>query len=112
MADFGAFAFPTAHYDLVNAQYALPFIKPDLFAQVFQHMLDSLKVGGVFAGQLFGERDTWATTETMTFHTRSEVEELFRPLDVLVFEEEETDGPTALGAMKHWHVFHVIARKK
>jgi tellurite methyltransferase len=27
------------------------------------------------------------------------------------FEEEDEDGATALGTQKHWHVYHIVARK-
>jgi len=47
----------------------------------------------------------------MTFHTTEEAKSLFKDFEVLDFEEEEKDGQTADGHAKHWHVFHLIARK-
>jgi hypothetical protein len=43
----------------------------------------ALAPGGVFAGQLFGIRDSWADDPDMTFHTRRQVEVLLDGLDIL-----------------------------
>ena len=47
----------------------------------------------------------------MSFQTRAEAEELLRGLAVEQFLEIDEDGKTALGDAKHWHVFHVVARR-
>lgn len=47
----------------------------------------------------------------MTHHTRAEAEKLLAPLVVERFYEEERDGTTVSGAPKHWHIFHIVARK-
>lgn len=70
-----------------------------------------MKVEGIFTGQLFGDKDEWNGSENMTFHTKAEAINLFANFEVLDFEEEEADKPTAAGIMKHWHVFHFILRK-
>ncbi|KND50075.1 MAG: SAM-dependent methyltransferase [Parcubacteria bacterium C7867-008] len=107
-----SFTFRAKEYDLVNAQYTLPFLHPDQFEKVWSEIIRSLKTGGIFTGQFFGDRDEWQGKDTMTFHTRAEAEKLLEKLTVLEFEEEEVDKPTAAGIMKHWHVFHFIARVK
>jgi hypothetical protein len=33
------------------------------------------------------------------------------PLEVELFEEEESDSITPCGEPKHWHIFHVVARR-
>ena len=43
--------------------------------------------------------------------TRVEVEGLFAGFVFDQFNEEEKDDKTSMGEMKHWHVFHVVARK-
>jgi len=103
--------FPADEVDLVNAQYALPFIKPERFDEVWERISNSLKIGGVFTGQLFGQKDEWAGNRNMTFHTKAAAHQILARFDLLDFEEEEADKPTAMGNMKHWHVFHFIARK-
>ncbi len=98
--------------DLINSSYALPFCPPTQFAAVWQRIVASLRPGGRFSGQLFGDRDGWATEPDMSFQTRRDAEELLRGLAVEHFEEVEEDGETAVGDPKHWHLFQVVARKR
>jgi tellurite methyltransferase len=98
--------------DLVNSSYALPFCPPNQFGAVWQRIVASLRSGGRFSGQLFGDRDGWATQPDMSFQTRQDAENLLRGLEVEHLEEVEEDGETAVGDPKHWHVFHVVARKR
>jgi tellurite methyltransferase len=46
--------------DLINSSYALPFCPPEQFQVVWQRIVTSLRSGGRFSGQLFGDRDGWA----------------------------------------------------
>jgi trans-aconitate methyltransferase len=109
---FEDFAFPPATYDLVSAQFALPFIPQGQFFTVFARLKQSLVSGGAFAGQFFGVHDEWNTPErAMTFLTREEVEGVLGDLTVRELLEEDKMGPTATRGIKHWHVFHVLARK-
>ena len=48
----------------------------------------------------------------MSFQTRQEAEDLLRGFDIERFTEVEEDGKTAVGDAKHWHLFHVVARKR
>ena len=98
--------------DLVNASFALPLCPPDRFPSLWARILQSLRPGGRFAGQLFGERDEWRGEPGITHLTRAEVEQLLDGLAVELFEEEETDTATPYGKPKHWHLFHVVARKR
>ena len=47
----------------------------------------------------------------MTFVSREEALALLAGLDVEMFDEEEADGVTPRGNAKHWHIFHIVARK-
>jgi tellurite methyltransferase len=97
--------------DLVHASYSLPFCEPRAFPAVWQRILDSLRAGGRFAGELFGDRDTWASTEpNMTFFDEARARALFDGLEVESFVEEEKDE-AGWNEPKHWHVFHVVARR-
>jgi len=98
--------------DLVNASFSLPFCPPAVFDIVWQRVVASLREGGRFCGQLFGDRDGWAPADDMTFLPRTRVEELLEAFELERFEEIEEDSRTALGEPKHWHVFHVVARKR
>jgi SAM-dependent methyltransferase len=98
--------------DLVNASYALPFCPPERFDELWGRIGDALRPGGRFCGQLFGDRDGWAGNPAMTFHTRADVERLLADYDVERLDEVEEDSTTAVGDPKHWHLFHVVARKR
>ncbi|MDX2215659.1 MAG: class I SAM-dependent methyltransferase [Oculatellaceae cyanobacterium bins.114] len=97
--------------DLVNASFSLPFCPPDHFAHLWTTIVTALEPGGRFCGQLFGDRDSWATIPTMTHQTRSQVDELLRSFEVEWLEEEEHWGKTALNEEKQWHLFHIVAKR-
>jgi tellurite methyltransferase len=99
--------------DLVNSSFALPFCPPGDFPALWEERIErSLRPGGRFSGHLFGDRDGWSDEDDMTFHSRAEVEALLAQFDVELLEEVEEDGETAVGAEKHWHLFHVVARRR
>jgi SAM-dependent methyltransferase len=98
--------------DLVNASFALPLCPPTRFAEVWQRILRSLKPGGRFSGQLFGDRDQFRGEDGITLLDRAAVERLLAPFAVELLKEEETDTETPKGKPKHWHLFHIVARKR
>ena len=108
-------AFETARLpraDLVNASFSLPFCPPGAFPAFWQRIAAALRPGGRFAGQFFGPRDGWFGDPGITFLAESEVRALLAPFDIESFDEEEDDAETPRGVMKHWHIFHVVARKR
>ena len=109
LASFVDAEWPQA--DLVNASFSLPFCAPDDFRRTWPRIRRSLRPAGRFVGNLFGDRDGWATVDGVTFLTAEEVDGLLAGLDVERLDEVERDGHTALGRPKHWHVFNVIARQ-
>jgi len=111
-SSFEDFAFATATYDLISAQFALPFMPRDHFAVVFARLKAALAPGGIFAGQFFGVHDQLNTPERdMAFLTRAQVEALLGDLETIELNEEDADGHKADGTPKHWHVFHILARR-
>jgi SAM-dependent methyltransferase len=96
--------------DLVNSSFALPFCPPAHFPALWERIA-SLRRGGRFSGHLFGERDGWAQEPALSFQRRAEVEEMLQAFQLERFDEIEEDGKTAIGEPKHWHVFHIVARK-
>lgn len=96
--------------DLIYAGFSIPFCHPHAFNALWHKIVDNLTLGGRFAGQLFGVRDTWATNANMTFFTVEQVQALLAGFEVEYFQEEDEDGRSTIGP-KHWHLFHVIARK-
>ena len=109
---FDAFDYKDDAYDLVNAQYALPFASSDVFEKVMNGVKRSLKSNGIFVGQFFGVRDEWNTPgKEMTFHTEEEARAAFSDMELISFEEVERDSHTASGEPKHWHLFNIVAKK-
>jgi tellurite methyltransferase len=98
-------------FDLVNASFVLPFVEPARFEASWSWIRGVIAPGGRFAGQFFGPRDSWATIEGRSHHTRERVEEMLRGFDVEMLQEDEKDGHDAEGNAKHWHLFHVVARR-
>lgn len=96
---------------LVNSSFALPLCPPDTFPGLWQRIKDSLHPGGRVSCQLYGDRDGWAGDPTITFLTRSDLDALLADLTIEHFREEEDDSTTPRGTPKHWHIFHVVARK-
>lgn len=104
--------FPALQFQLVNAQYSLPFLPKKDLERVLGQIQASLVAQGLFVGQFFGVRDTWNDGRpTMSFMTEGEVRDILSSFEVIHFQEEERDGQTALGDTKHWHVFHCVGRR-
>jgi SAM-dependent methyltransferase len=94
---------------LIHAGFSLPFCPPAEFPAAWAHIRRALMPGGIFAGQLFGTRDSWADDPGMTFHTRQGVQALLVGLQIVRLDETERDGQ-AFSGPKHWHTFDVLAR--
>ncbi len=110
---FREYDFPKKNFDLINAQFALPFYGKKEFNKFIKKIKSSLKPKGIFVGQFFGKKDSWNDKKSnLIFHTKQQALNLLSPLKILEFIEEEKDGKTALGELKHWHIFHFIAQKK
>ena len=109
LAPFEAVELPAC--DLLNASFSLPFCAPDHFDHLWAQIVEAIRPGGRFSGQLFGERDSWATIPDRSHHTRARIEQLLEPFCIEQLKEEEREGQDCDGVQKHWHVFHIIARK-
>ncbi|GAC1332678.1 MAG: AAA family ATPase [Candidatus Dormibacteria bacterium] len=109
-ARFEDFAF--AAYDLISAQFSLPFIRRSEFEPVLRRVVTALRPGGIFTGQFFGPRDEWSDAGSEVVITDpADVPRLLDGLAVVSIEEEEREGRLAIGGSKHWHLVHVIARR-
>ncbi|MEK9661373.1 MAG: class I SAM-dependent methyltransferase, partial [Alphaproteobacteria bacterium] len=97
--------------ELVNSSFALPLCPPDAFDALWARIVASLKPGGRFAGQLYGTRDSWYGQKDLVFVDRARLGELLARLEVEMLDEEEDDSTTPRGETKHWHIFHIVARK-
>lgn len=103
--------------DCVYASFSLPFCPTQLFEQRWHQLEAQIPNGATIAMIFFGKNDSWAEwTERFTFHSKSEIETLFKAYDLLHLEELENDGtsmrPNGEIVTKHWHTFSVIGRKK
>ncbi|HSG48162.1 MAG TPA: class I SAM-dependent methyltransferase [Longimicrobiales bacterium] len=98
--------------ELVNASFALPFCCREDFPGLWRRIVTAIRPGGRFAGQFFGDRDTWASLPGRTHHSRDEILQLLEDFQIEMMDEEEKDDPPDRRSPKHWHLFHVVARKR
>ncbi|HMN40037.1 MAG TPA: class I SAM-dependent methyltransferase [Phycisphaerales bacterium] len=98
--------------DLVNASFSLPFCPARSLPELWAWIAALIRPGGRFAGQIFGDRDTWAHVRKTTGISRTKLDGMFRDFVFEELREEEKDDVTTMGEPKHWHVFHVVARKR
>ena len=103
--------FPKNSFNLINAQFVLPFIKRENINQVINNIKNSLINDGLFVGQFFGVNDSWGNKPGVSVYTENEVKGFLSNLDIIYFQEEEKVGQTAMDGEKHWHLFHFIAKK-
>ncbi len=97
--------------DLIYAGFSIPFCHPQHFDELWDKIVTNINPGGYFAGQLFGVRDTWASNPGMTFFTAEQARSRFDAFDIEQFEEEDDEGGRSTAGPKHWHIFHIIAKK-
>jgi len=96
---------------LVNASFSLPFCNPDNFLELWNKIISSITIGGIFCGQLFGHDDGWSSNESMTFHHRKSLDALFKNFRIHYLHEENSVSNTCSGEEKNWHVFNIVAVK-
>ncbi|MTI22864.1 class I SAM-dependent methyltransferase [Fulvivirga sp. RKSG066] len=96
---------------LVNASFSLPFCHPNYFDKVWQVIVNSIQPNGRFSGHFFGNDDSWSSNTDMTFHNMQEIEALLSDFNIEALKEVNKKGKTVSGKVKHWHVFHIVARK-
>jgi tellurite methyltransferase len=98
--------------ELINASFALPFCDPAAFPALWAWIVRTLAPTGLFAGQLFGDRDEWAPIRPASHLTRAQVDALLAPFDPLHLDEVEKHAGDAMGENKHHHLYHIVARKR
>lgn len=97
--------------DVVVAGFSLFFLEPAAFRAFWTRLTESMMPGTLFAGQFLGVHDEWAV-RGYTVHDAASLAADLAEFEVLHWEEVERDGETAMREPKHWHVFHVVARKR
>ena len=100
--------------DFVYSGYSIPFCKSGAFDVFWDKIVKAVKVGGRFAGHLFGEQDGWKNyIDDMTLKTKPEVYDLLKCFNIEYFDELCEDKQSVnLGEIKRWHVFEIIATKR
>jgi hypothetical protein len=96
--------------DLIYASFSLPFCSPPRFSALWSTIRDSIKPGGHFAGQLFGDQDEWRGVRPLSFHSPRQVRRLAQGFKVELIRESFEDGMSYAGP-KRWHVFDLILGK-
>lgn len=102
----------TDQVDLINASFSLPFCPAPRLPALWRWIESRIGPGGRFCGQVFGDRDTWAHARKTTGVSRAALDLMFRGFVLEELREEEKDDRTSMGELKHWHVFHIVARKR
>lgn len=108
-ADLATVVLPPC--DLVNAGFCLFLCPPGAFDGLWQRIAAALRPGGRFSGQLLGPCDGWADRQGITVHDRHALGRLLAGLEIEKLEEEQSDTVTPRGRHKHWHLWHVVARR-
>ena len=99
--------------NLIVSNYSIPFCGKKYFKEFWSKIEESIEKDGYFVGNFFGIKDSWVEIKPkMVFLSKTEVLELFKDFDIIHFKEIEEDKKTALGVMKHWHIYDIIAKKK
>lgn len=96
--------------DLVHSSYALPYCPPASFDALWAAVRGALRPAGVLSCQLFGPHDDAFGDPEMTFHSADQVRALLDGLEIVHWDEEDGEGGSYTGP-RHWHVFHVVARR-
>jgi len=107
-ADMSELELPNA--DVIVAGFSLFFLDQEKLERFWPRLVAALKPGGLFAGQFLGVNDEWAD-KGHALVDNTKLREMLSGFDLIHFDEVEREGETALGNPKHWHVFHVVARK-
>jgi trans-aconitate methyltransferase len=103
--------FPPGPYDVVVAQFSLFFLAPSEFTDLWPRLVEAIKPGGLFAGQLLGVNDSW-NDKGHSMHDGAGLDDLFTGFEMLYLDEVDRDGEDVFKRPKHWHIFHIVARKK
>ncbi|MGF1698481.1 methyltransferase domain-containing protein [Vibrio lamellibrachiae] len=111
-SSFVSFNYPKSGVVIANS--SLFFANPNQFDVIWNNINSSIQVGGVFAGDFMGFKDSWAENYRSPTAPLSEskVRALFTSFDIIRFVERDEEAKTSLGRMKHWHTYSVVAVKR
>lgn len=114
--DFADPDFALPEVPFVTSSFALFNCPLARFPVVWKKIDGAIRPGGRFAGHLLGPKDTWAQPgdrfRDLVYLDRAAVDGILAGYDVEWLWEEEDDSVTPRGEAKHWHIWHIVARKK
>ena len=99
-------------FDLINAQFSLPFTTPPHLPNLIDQIKSSLQPGGIFCANFFGLKDDWAKQPEMSFTSKTKMKQLLKGLKILYLNERKFSGRTSNGQPKNWHLIEIIAQQK
>ena len=108
-AEFEGLKLPDA--DLINASLSIPFCHMEMFPALWRQIVIRLRPGGRFAGHFFGPNDEWVSRGNWTYFDKQRLRNVLYGFHLELFVEDERNIPTVDGDDKHWHLFHVVAKK-
>lgn len=101
------FDFPAC--DLIWASFALPFCRLDAWPQLLTRAIGALRVGGRFAGDMFGKEHAWSSAPDVLTRTEAQLRADLHPLQIEAFDIE--NGYRVSGdEVTRWHAFAFAAR--
>ncbi len=103
--------FSIEKYDIIVANYVLPFINPKKIKSLMNNIFSSLKIDGIFCGIFFGNNDFYKNRSDTVFHTKNQVLNLFKNHEKLYFSEVEKKCLNYRGNLEHCHSFEIIIKK-
>ena len=109
VADLERWEVPAA--DLVNASFVLHALAREGFDRLWRGIAARLRPGGRIAGHLLGPEDSWVKRGRSWGVDRAQLDRLLAGFLVEKLEEEEDDSVTPRGEAKHWHIWHIVARR-
>lgn len=107
-SDMLDFQVPVA--DVIVAGFALFFLDQTGLEAFWPRIVGALPPGGLFAGQFLGAHDEWADKGHALVDDAC-LRQMLSPFELIHYEEVDREGQNSQGVPKHWHVFHVVARK-
>jgi len=105
------FELGTNKYNLVLANYVLPFITPKELKKLIFKIFKSLKDGGVFCGTFFGKNDHYKNNSEIYFNTKKSVFKNLGFYEKLSFSEIEKKCLNYNKKLECYHSFEFIVRK-
>lgn len=109
--DIEKYTIDNNKYDLINAQFTLPFIKDDV--GLIKRVNKGLKNKGLFTGQIFGLQDEWNTKNNtkIHFYSKEDALKLLKGFKIIYFKEFKGVFNTMDGEEKYWNYFDFIVQK-